>query len=142
MQPCFIMVCVLTYLIQRLEVTICLGEVSSAYLAPNHRAETFSRSSLTNTFFCLNFQSWIRYTHQEAWLLNVLGKCTILFGDQKRRSGWQWFWTDPRKQDYLLIKHQHCGLNMMEQRQQKVDRDAKSVLYRKTLNSGHELKCK
>ena len=45
------MVCILTYLIQRLGVMICLGEVSSAYLAPNHRAETFSRSSLTNTFF-------------------------------------------------------------------------------------------
>ena len=70
-----------------------------------HGEETFSKSYLANTFFCYNFQSWIRYIHQEAWLLNIVGNCTVMFEDKQEGGGWEWLWVDPQEQSHLLIKH-------------------------------------
>ena len=54
-------------------------------LISTHGEETFSRSYLANTFFCCNFQSWIRYTCQEAWLLKCSRKVHTYVGGQARR---------------------------------------------------------
>lgn len=56
-----------------------------------------------------------------------------MIGDKQGGGGWQWLWVDTQEQGYLLIKHLETGMNMMDQRQENTDRDAKSVICRITL---------
>ena len=56
-----------------------------------------------------------------------------MIGDKQGGGGWEWLWVDTQEQGYLLVKHLEYGMNMMGQRQENTDRNAMSVLCRKTL---------